>query len=241
VTDTLTTIAPQLWLDVDQLERTKGRTRKSRKERSQNHALSERARIAREIHDVLARTLGALGVQIEAALSVLVDNGDIAVAIDLLRNASRLNQDGLRETRYAIQGLRIDPPPLPDSLERLATSHRQDYHGPVTVSVIGPARPIRPDANVALFCVAREALTNAARHAPSAAVRVLLAYDAEQVTLAISNPRVPIASASRGRDCTSPTGGYGLAGMRERLELVGGRLAAGPSGDRWIVRAQASL
>jgi signal transduction histidine kinase len=194
---------------------------------------SERTRIAREIHDVLAHSLSALGVQIETARSVLADRGDISQAISLLEHASHLADDGLSETREAIHALRADPPPLPDALAGLVDAHHRDYRHPVFLSITGPSRPIRVNTNVALIRAAQEALTNAARHAPSAAVTIDLHYGPEQITLTVANAAQPPATcASRGGD------GFGLAGMRERLQLAGGTLTTERAGDEWVVRAQ---
>jgi len=218
------------------------RTRQAQSEQRRAAALEERSRIAREIHDVLAHSLSALSIQIETARSVLADTGDLAALGGLLEHASHLADDGLSETRQAIHALRADTPPLPDGLASLARSHEQHYHRPVALSVIGQARPVRPEAKVALIRAAREALTNAARHAPGTAVTMNLDYAPGLVTVTISNPARspgPETAADRGEDGSGS--GYGLAGMRERLQLTGGTLTAGPDGDRWIVRAQVPL
>jgi signal transduction histidine kinase len=212
-------------------------TEQTQNEQRRAAALEERSRIAREIHDVLAHSLAALGVQIEAARSVLDDSGDAAAASHLLKHASHLADEGLSETRQAVAALRTDTPPLPGGLASLAGSHEQHHHHPVVLSVVGQARPIRAEANVALLRAAREALTNAARHAPGRAVSMNLDYNDGQVTLTISNP-APERAAGLGQDDGS---GYGLAGMRERLQLIGGTLTAGPAGGQWVVRAQVPL
>ena len=211
------------------------RTWQAQSEQRRAAALEERSRIAREIHDVLAHSLAALGVQIETARSVLADTGDLAVVGGLLQQASRLADDGLSETRQAVHALRADTPPLPGGLASLARGHELHYHRPVALSVTGQACPVRPEANVALIRAAREALTNAARHAPCTAVTMNLDYAPGQVTLTISNPA---RSAGPATAADGSGSGYGLAGMRERLQLTGGTLTAGPDGGQWVVRAQ---
>jgi signal transduction histidine kinase len=146
------------------------RTQQAQADQRRAAALEERTRIAREIHDVLAQSLSALGVQIEAARSVLSDTGDIGCATGLLEQASQLADAGLGETRQAIHALRADTPPLPGGIASLAESHEQQWHHPVVLSVTGQALPVRPEANIALIRAAREALTNAAKHATGAAV-----------------------------------------------------------------------
>lgn len=218
------------------------RTRQAQSEQRRAAALEERGRIAREIHDVLAHSLAALGVQIEAARAVLTDTGDIAVASGFLEHASNLADDGLSETRQAIEALRADTPPLPGGLAALAGSHEQHYRHPVALTVTGQACPIGPEVNVALIRAAREALTNAAKHAPGSAVTMNLGYTSGQVTLTISNP-APSAGPGMATDGAQDGGGsgYGLAGMRERLQLIGGTLTAGPASGQWIVRAEVPL
>jgi signal transduction histidine kinase len=215
------------------------RTRQAQNEQRRAAALEERSRIARDIHDVLAHSLSALGIQIETARSVLDDTGDIAAARSLLEEASSLADAGLSETRQAVYALRADTPPLPGGLASLAEGHEQHCHHPVALAVTGQACPIRPEVNVALIRVAREALTNAARHAPGATVDMNLDYGSRQVTLTISNEvgaPASTAAADAGEDGSGS--GHGLAGMRERLQLTGGTLTAGPSAGQWVVRAQ---
>lgn len=208
------------------------RTRQAQAEQRRAAALEERSRIAREIHDVLAHSISALGIQIETARTVLADTGDITVASQILEHAGHLADSGLTETRQAIRALRADTPPLPAGLADLAASHEQHYQRPVALSVTGQVRPLRPDVSVALIRTAREALTNAARHAPGAAVTMDLDYSHGQVSLLIANP---------APGTTTDAHGYGLVGMRERLQLTGGTLTAGRSGDQWIVKAEVPL
>ena len=95
---------------------------------------------------------------------------------------------------------------------------------------------------MALIHAAREALTNAARHAPGTAVTMNLDYSPGLVTLTIANPaqsRGPAVAADRSEGGSGS--GYGLIGMRERLQLAGGTLTAGRDCDQWIVRAQVPL
>jgi signal transduction histidine kinase len=215
------------------------RTRQAESEQRRAAALEERSRVAREIHDVLAHSLSALRVQIETAQSVLTDTGDLEVLRGVLDRAGQLTQDGLTETKRAIHALRAGIPPLPDGLARLAANHEQDYHDAVDLVVTGQAGPMQPGITLTLLRVAREALTNAARHAPGASVTMTLAYTPACVTLTISNLVGSSAqNAHAGRRASSPAGCYGLAGMRERLQHADGTVTAGREGYQWIVRAQ---
>jgi signal transduction histidine kinase len=206
-------------------------------QRSPAHLLSERARIAREIHDLLAHSLSALGVQIETARALLVDRADIPAAIGLLEHAGHLANDGLSETRQVIRALRSDTPPLSDGLADLTDRHQRNYGRPAVLSITGQPCPVRPDTTMALLRTAQEALTNAARHAPDSLVTISLDFTVTRITLTISNS-VPITAARVARGDDDSLGGFGLVGMGERLCLTGGTLTAGRVGDEWVVQAQ---
>ena len=159
-----------------------------RAEQRQVAVLNERTRIAREIHDVLAHSLGALGIQIQAARAVLSDQRDVDRALGILDQAQRIAGDGLGETRRAIHALRSDARPLPVELEQLAESHHARHHVPVTVHVDGDVRALPPDAALALLRTAQESLVNAAKHARSQPARIDLSFDASQTTLTVTSP-----------------------------------------------------
>ncbi|MGA2124388.1 MAG: histidine kinase [Acidimicrobiales bacterium] len=215
-------------------------TERTRAQEQRAATLDERARLAREIHDLLAHSLGALGIQLEAAQALLTDARDIDRAVPLLDQARRLAASGLEETRQAINALRSDTPPLPESLASLAEGHRQQLRTIVELSVAGSVYPLSTDANLALIRVAQEALTNAAKHAPTAPIAMTLDYDVDETVLCITNDVVVHQAVADGSTTSQlqSGGGYGLAGMRERLLLQGGTLAAGPSESGWTVRAR---
>jgi signal transduction histidine kinase len=196
--------------------------------------LDERTRIAREIHDVLAHSLGALGIQIQAARSVLTDRRDIDQASELLAAAQRMAAEGLTETRRAVHALRTDTLPLNEELARVTERYGQRYFVAVSFDTGGDQRPLPPDATIALLRIAQEALVNAAKHAAGQHVTVRLEYQADGVALTVSNPLAPDRSASPPPLSTA-NGGYGLTGMRERLRMLNGTLEAGRRDGQWIV------
>ncbi len=206
-------------------------TRLAQAEHARAVALEERARIAREIHDVLAHSLGALGVQLELAEAVLAERADVNGALLTVRRARRLAVDGLVEARNAVAALRQDVPPLPEALEALAEEHRSHHRCAVDFRAEGVPRRVSSAATVSLAGTAREALTNAAKHAPGEPVRMSLEFAAGVVRLRVRN---------RLRDEAGDAGpaGYGLTGMRERLALIGGTLTAGREDGRWQVIAE---
>jgi signal transduction histidine kinase len=210
--------------------------------RGQADVLGERARIAREIHDVLAHSLGALGIQIQAARAVLTDHEDIDRAVKILLTAQRMAADGLTETRRAVHALRSDSRPLDEELSRATTTYGERYDVKVTLAIGGnppTPRPVPPDATVALLRTAQEALVNAARHAPGQCVAVRLDYGEHEVRLAVVNGLAGDRTGPAGPGTI--TGGYGLTGMRERLRLLNGTLSAGPGDRQWTVTAELPL
>jgi len=183
---------------------------------------------------VLAHALGGLTVQLEAAEVLLAERSDLEGALERIRGCRRTAREGLEEARRAVAALRSDAPPLAESLAGLLESHReQGSRGELILE--GEPRALQPEASLALMRTVQEALTNARRHAPGSEVLVALRYDAASTRVTVTNdgaaegPAVPEAP---------PAGGYGLAGMRERLELAGGRMAAGPSPEGWTVSAE---
>ncbi|QMU71123.1 sensor histidine kinase [Streptacidiphilus sp. P02-A3a] len=202
--------------------------------------LDERTRIAREIHDVLAHSLGALGIQIQAARAVLVDQGDVDRAVEVLATAQRLAADGLVETRRAVHALRVDTLPLDEELAHAVDIHGRRYGAAVSFATGGVPRQLPPDATVALLRTAQEALINAAKHAGGQRIAVRLDFGADQVRLTVVNDLAP-GRAHRPASASGVDGGYGLTGMHERLLLIDGTLTAGPRGDRWTVTAELPL
>ena len=199
--------------------------------------LDERTRIAREIHDVLAHSLGALGIQIQAARAVLTDHGDIERASELLATAQRMAADGLVETRRAVHALREAPLVLETELAQASETHGQRHQVTTTFAAGGTPAPLPPDATIALLRVAQESLVNAAKHAAGHPVAVHLDYSDAEVRLTISNDLAPGADADQLSGLSTVNGGYGLTGMRERLRLLNGTLQAGRCDNRWVVTA----
>jgi len=198
--------------------------------------LDERARIAREIHDVLAHSLGALGIQIQAARSVLHKDAD--QANDLLAAAQQMAAEGLVETRRAVQALRTDTLSLDEELALVTDTHAQRYHVPVSYYTGGVPAALPPDATLALLRIAQEALVNAAKHAAGQPVAVRLDYGDADVRLTVRNDLPADADTRQPTDVSTVNGGYGLTGMHERLRLLNGTLEAGRRDGRWIVTAQ---
>ena len=197
-------------------------------ERDRAVALAERNRLGREIHDVLAHSLGALSVQLDAADALLEQGQDLAKARDFVVRARRLAIEGLTETRQAVQVLRDEPVELVEQLTSL--SEREG----ASVTISGTPHPLGAAEGLALYRAAQEALSNARKHAPGAAVALTLGFDSEETVLIVENAAV--ADATPRGELTRAGGGYGLRGMRERIAPLGGSLQAGPAECGWIVR-----
>lgn len=200
-------------------------------------ALAERQRLARDMHDVLAHSLSGLLLQLEGArLLAVSDPGDERLAGTIDR-AHELARSGLDEARRAIGMLRDDELPGPDRLAALTGAFQADTGVPARFTASGPPRELASAVRLALYRVTQEALTNVRKHARPARVEVRLTYLAADLTLTIedfsANPADP-----PGLPATPPGGGYGLTGMRERAELLGGTLDAGPTDTGFLVKLQ---
>jgi signal transduction histidine kinase len=212
----------QLRAGRDEAEALVEELRASRAETAQAAALAERSRLAREMHDVLAHSLSALALQLEGARLLARDRDTDPEVVAAIERAHHLAGSGLSEARSAISTLRGDDLPGLDTLA-------DRFGDRVDVSVEGEPRELASEAQLALYRTAQEALTNVVRHSAAEHVSLAVAYEPGGTRLVVedSGPAVN-GSASVG-------GGYGLTGMRERAELLGGRLNAGPAGDGFRV------
>jgi signal transduction histidine kinase len=193
-------------------------------------ALAERQRLAREMHDVLAHSLSGLVVQLEGArLLALSDpaDGRLATTID---RAHQLAKSGLDEARRAIGVLRDDDLPGPDKLAALARSFEADTGIPCRYAEAGQPAELRPAVKLALYRVAQEGLTNIRKHAHPERAEVRLDYLRDGVSLAVEDFLGSADKPAAAAALEASGGGYGLTGMRERAELLGGTLTTGSTG-----------
>jgi signal transduction histidine kinase len=205
--------------------------RESRAAHAESAALAERGRVARDMHDVLAHSLSALALQLEGARLLARDRGADPEVVASVERAHRLAAGGLAEARQAIAALRGDELPGPERLPALADAFAEGSGPACDFTVTGEPRELSSEARLALYRTAQEALTNVRRHSAADRVDVRLAYAADGTTLTLQDhgPGVPVAVG--GGD----GGGYGLTGMRERAELLGGRLGAAHTEDGFRV------
>jgi signal transduction histidine kinase len=151
--------------------------------------------------------------------------------VDAVENSHRLARSGLDEARRAIEALRGGEMPGPDRLGALADAFREQTGVATDLVLDGEPRELPSDARLAVYRTAQEALTNVRRHAHAARVDLRLRYADDGIRLTVQDH-----GEGRVNGHASEAGlGYGLTGMRERAELLGGRLAAAPTADGFRV------
>jgi signal transduction histidine kinase len=203
------------------------RAERSRDEEARRRVDSERLRIARELHDVVAHTMATISVQAAAAAHVLVDPPREATdAITAIRAASK---EGLRELRAILNVLRqaddrdpVQPTPGLDQLEVLVGTVRRAGL-PTSVRVADDLPVLPPAVDAAAYRIVQESLTNVLRHAGPATATVTLAVKDGCLTIHVGDS----GGGPHRRPGDVPPG-HGLIGMRERASSAGGTLEAGP-------------
>jgi signal transduction histidine kinase len=201
----------------------------SRSAHAEAVAMAERQRLARDMHDVLAHSLSGLVLQLEGARLLAgrrATDPELSASID---RALHLGRSGLAEARRAIGALRDDQLPGLELLPALASELEHDLGVPCAVEVSGEERAIDSVARLTVYRVAQEALTNVRRHAQPRRVSMRLGYEPGGLRLTVEDFAAGDPAPADGRQARSPGGGYGITGMRERAELLGGRLEAGPT------------
>ena len=205
-------------------------------------ARNERARIARELHDVVAHHISMISVQAETAR--LATPGMPERGADRLRAIGDMARAALTDMHQLLGVLREDadpavasrrPQPGLDQLAELLDQARDASDSATRLIVCGRSVPLDPVIELAAYRIAQEALTNARRHAPGAAVDVELQYCTDGLQLRIRDngpgPQPEISTVS--------TAGHGLAGMHERAAAVGGELRTGSAfGGGFLVEAR---
>lgn len=175
----------------------------------------ERNRVARDIHDGLGHSLTVVQMQVKAARAVLPTDRD--KADEVLAKAQEQAENALAEVRRSVKALR-EPrtiPPLPEALKALA-AETSATGVPVELTVSGTERALPDERHEALYRATQEGLTNVRKHADAGHVEIVLTY-------AETSVRVEVRDDGTGTD-GGPATGFGLVGLRERAEHLGGKL-----------------
>jgi len=188
----------------------------------------ERARIARELHDVVAHNVGLIVLQAGGARSVL--GTDPEQARTALRQVEETGRQTLTEMRHLVGILRVDAErePLP-RLERLPALVDEARAAGLAVELEVEGAPVDLPAGLELaaYRLIQEALTNVRKHAPTSRAKVRLCYEPDRLRIEVSDDGGP-SDAVRDSARNASGLGHGLIGMRERVQLYDGRMQAGP-------------
>ncbi|GAA2090228.1 sensor histidine kinase [Actinomadura alba] len=207
-----------------------------RQDLARHAVLEERARIARELHDVVAHHMSVIAMQAEAAPYKIPELPDAAKdTFVVVRDAAR---EALAETRRVVGLLRADdeaaerrPQPGLDRLDELTRGATQSGLA-VRVRVVGVPRPVAAGVDLSAYRIVQESLSNASRYAPGARVDVEVRYGPDLLRVRVVDDGARTTPQESG-------GGHGLIGMHERVAMLGGTLSAGPDpGNGWSVVAE---
>ena len=216
---------------IEELDRTSTALRESRDAHARDAVVAERTRIARELHDVIAHSVGVMVVQAGAAEQMIPLAPDRATTA--VRSVQECGRQALTDLRRLLGVLRPDgedagelaPQPglddIPELVARLGSAGLT-----VQLNRSGAARPLAPTVDAAAYRIVQEGLTNVLKHAAASGASLDLRYDEDGVDIEIRNGAGE-ATVQRRVDGA----GHGLIGMRERALMCGGSFAAGPQDD----------
>ena len=215
-----------------ELEARAARLEREREEQATRATLEERARIARELHDVIAHNVSVMVVQASAGEDVF--DSDPGRAREALAAVASTGRDALNELRRLLGVIRpgeeeepsFAPQPGVGRLDELI-EQVSDTGLAVEVSVDGKVRELPEGISLCVYRIIQEALTNTLKHAAATRAQVNLRYGADELTVRVTDDGRGITEAG----ANGSAGGQGLIGMRERVALFGGELQAGPSAD----------
>jgi signal transduction histidine kinase len=233
-----------IWIVGDSVRRHRGYTARLREQSLRQALADQRLQIARDLHDVIAHALSVIAVQAGVGGHLIATRPEQAASsLDAIQVTAR---EALSETRYllgALRGVGQDPvgqdpvgqdpaslAPVPRIGDLSALIGQLTEAGlPVTLRVEGPSRMLAASVEHSVYRIVQEALTNVIKHArqPATAAVVIRYHDDGDVMVEVTD------DGSVQPEGGQPEGGsgYGLAGMRERIGLLGGELHAGPRAD----------
>lgn len=190
---------------------------------------AERARVARELHDILSHSLGVVVLQTGAAEHAW--DSDPGRARQAVRDAGATSREAIEQLRTLLEVVRDVPDaeraPVPGIDDLRALAARTTEAGfPVALDVVGEVRPVTPQVQASVYRVTQEGISNALKHSGGSGCRVRVAFEPDQVRVEVTDD---------GRGASSGEGSQlGLVGVQERVALFGGTFEAGPvDGGGW--------
>ncbi len=230
---------------IDEVEARAALAESDRDRESSRSAAMERARIARELHDVVAHHVSLMAVQAEAAASLLPGHpADARRSVEIIGDTARQALTELRRLlgvlRSPAEELQTEPSPSLGELSAVLEKVR-GAGVPVDFRLEGTPYPLAPGIDVTAYRIVQEALTNTMRHAPAASAGVTLCYEPGYITVSVADSGPATGGSARVNGAaTGPAGsgsaarlgqgGFGLAGIAERVASCGGSLTTGPTG-----------
>jgi signal transduction histidine kinase len=206
---------------------------------AEHAAADERRRIAREVHDVIAHSLSVTLLHTTAARRGLQEDRDVDDAVEALEQAEQIGRQAMADIRRTVglldgAPMKVTPEPSVDDIAGLVDDFvRAGLQ--VDLDTDGPFQRVSAGVGLALYRITQESLANIAKHAPDSQSTVTLTVSPASAKLSIVN-KLPVAVAA-----TTASDGSGVRGMRQRVQLLGGTIDVGPSGDGWAVRAEIPL
>jgi signal transduction histidine kinase len=215
--------------EADEAKQRAARAEREREERARAAVSEERARIARELHDVVGHSVSVMTVQASAVRRLL--RADQQRERDALLIVEQTGREALAEMRRMVGVLRrpeeapaLAPQPSLEHLDRLVEQAREAGL-PVELRIEGEPVQLPPGLDLTAYRLVQEGLTNAMKHAHAEQTQVLVRYGEDDIEVSISD------DGQGGAAGDAESGGHGLVGMRERVSVYGGELEAGPRPD----------
>jgi signal transduction histidine kinase len=206
---------------------------------AEHAAADERRRIAREVHDVIAHSLSVTLLHVTGARRGLQQDHDVDDAVEALELAEHLGRQAMADIRRTVglldgAPMRMAPEPTVGDISSLVDDFVRAGLN-IDLHIDGSFDLVSAAVGLALYRITQESLANIAKHSPDSQSTVTLAVSRTSATLTVVN-RLPAAVAA-----TTASEGRGVRGMRQRVQLLGGIIDIGPSGDGWLVRADVPL
>jgi len=204
----------------------------SRAHSAEQAVLEERRRMARDVHDLVGHSLTVVLLHVTGARRALRRNP--AAAEEALESAERVGRESLAEIRRSVSLLRTDegiethPSPTAADVEQLVAERRVAGQA-LRLRVVGDPERVGASIGLTAYRLVQESLSNAAKHSPGSSVEIELIITEDECRISVENE---LLAAPDKRPA-----GYGLIGMRERVQGVGGNLVVGPAGNQWRVDA----